>query len=49
MPSEKAGSWMAFLRKFNMDFRSAARCGIHWAPGNEERQKNYAELAIKQQ
>lgn len=28
---------MAFLRKFNMDLRSAARCGIHWTPGKEER------------
>jgi hypothetical protein len=27
---------MAFLRKFNMDLRSAARCGIHWTPGMEK-------------
>lgn len=32
MPSEKAGSWMAFLRKFSMDLSRAARCGMHWTP-----------------
>lgn len=32
MPSEKAGSWMAFLRKFSMDLSNAARWGMHWTP-----------------
>lgn len=33
MPSEKAGSWMAFLRKFSMDLSKAARWGMHCTPG----------------
>ena len=29
MLSENAASWIAFFRKFNIDFRRAARCGRH--------------------
>ena len=37
MLSEKAGSGIAFLRKFNMDFMRAALWGKHWRP--EKKQK----------
>ena len=32
MPSEKAGSWMAFFKKFSIDFNRAALWGIHCIP-----------------
>lgn len=32
IPSEKAGSWMAFFRKFSIDFNKAALWGIHCIP-----------------
>lgn len=30
--SEKAGSGMAFFKKFNIDFSRAALCAKHWTP-----------------
>lgn len=32
IPSEKAGSWMAFFKKFSIDFNRAALWGIHCIP-----------------
>lgn len=36
IPSEKAGSWMAFFKKFSIDFNRAALWGMHCIPGKQE-------------
>lgn len=36
IPSEKAGSWMAFFKKFSIDFNRAALWGIHCIPREQE-------------
>lgn len=44
IPSEKAGSWMAFFKKFSIDFNRAALWGIHCIP---REQGNWTEFKCK--